>query len=124
MPYKFLADLIALIHFSFILFVIFGGFMALKWKKLIYFHIPTALWGTAISIFGWVCPLTPLEIGLRVRAGSGSYTGGFIDHYLIPIIYPPGLTREIQYYLAAGVVIINAAAYYLIWRKQRDSQDL
>ena len=123
MPYKFLADLIVLIHFSFILFVVFGGFMALKWKKLIYIHIPAALWGTAISIIGWVCPLTPLEIELRVRAGSGSYTGGFIDHYLIPIIYPPGLTRGIQYYLAAGVIIINATAYYLFWRKYRKSRD-
>ena len=117
MPYKFLADLILLIHFAFILFVVLGGFIALKWKKLIYFHIPTALWGAVIEITGWLCPLTPLEIELRVRAGSGFYTGGFIDHYLTPIVYPHGLTREIQYYLAAGVIIINAFAYYLVSRK-------
>lgn len=123
MPYKILAELILLIHFSFILFVVFGGFVALKWKKLIYFHIPAALWGVVIEITGWVCPLTPLEIELRVRAGSGFYTGSFIDQYLTPIVYPHGLTREIQYYLAAGVIIINAAAYYLVWKKYRNSQN-
>ena len=124
MPYKFLADLILMIHFSFILFVVFGGFIVLKWKKLIYFHIPAALWGAVIEITGWVCPLTPLEIALRVRAGTGFYTGGFIDHYLTPIVYPHGLTREIQYYLAAGVIIINAFAYYLVSRKLHASKSL
>ncbi|MCH7886777.1 MAG: DUF2784 domain-containing protein [Candidatus Marinimicrobia bacterium] len=124
MPYKFLADLVLLIHFTFILFVVFGGFTVLKWRWIIYYHIPAALWGAVIEITGWVCPLTPLEIELRVRAGSGFYTEGFIDHYLIPIVYPPGLTRQLQYYLAAGVIIINAAAYYLVWRKYRNSQDL
>ena len=124
MPYKFLADLVLLFHFTFILFVVFGGFTVLKWRRIIYYHIPTALWGAIIEISGWVCPLTPLEIELRVRAGSGFYTGSFINHYLTPIIYPPGLTQQLQYYLAAGVIIINAAAYYLIWKKLRESKDL
>ena len=123
MPYKFLADLILLIHFTFILFVVFGGFTVLKLRKIIYYHIPAALWGAVIEITGWVCPLTPVEIELRVRAGSGFYTGGFIDHYLTPIVYPPGLSRQLQYYLAAGVIIINATAYYLVWKKLRESQD-
>ncbi len=124
MPYKFLADLVLLIHFTFILFVVFGGFTVLKLRRIIYYHIPAALWGAVIEITGWVCPLTPLEIELRVRAGSGFYTGGFIDHYLTPIVYPPGLTLQLQYYLAAVVIIINAAAYYLVWKKLRESQDL
>ncbi len=119
MPYKFFADVVLLIHFTFILFVVFGGFTVLKWRRILYYHIPVALWGAAIEVGGWVCPLTTLEIELRVRAGSGFYTGGFIDYYLIPIVYPPGLTRQVQYYLAAGVIIINAAAYYLVWKKLR-----
>ncbi len=124
MPYRFLAELVLLIHFSFILFVVFGGFAVLKWKRIIYYHIPAALWGIVIEITGWVCPLTPLEIELRVRAGSGFYTGGFIDRYLTPIVYPPGFTRQLQYYLAAGLIIINAAAYFLVWKKLRKSQNL
>ncbi|MEE9238830.1 MAG: DUF2784 domain-containing protein [Thermodesulfobacteriota bacterium] len=124
MPYKFLADLVLFIHFTFILFVVFGGFTVLKWSRIIYYHIPAALWGAVIEISGWVCPLTPLEIELRVRAGSGFYSGGFVNHYLAPIVYPPGLTQQLQYYLAAGVIIINAAAYYLVWKKLRESQDL
>ena len=123
MPYKFLADLILLIHFSFILFIVFGGFTVLKWRRIIYYHIPAALWGAVIEISGWGCPLTPLEIELRVRAGSGFYTGSFINHYLTPIVYPPGLTQPLQYYLAAGLIIINGAAYYIIWKKLRESRD-
>ena len=119
MPYKFFADVVLLIHFTFILFVVFGGFTVLKWRRILYYHIPVALWGAAIEVGGWVCPLTTLEIELRVRAGSGFYTGGFIDHYLIPIVYPPGLTQHLQYYFAAGVIIINATAYYLVWKKSR-----
>lgn len=122
MPYKFLADLVLLIHFTFILFVVFGGFAVLKFRRIIYYHIPAALWGAIIEITGWICPLTPLEIELRVRAGSGFRTGGFIDHYLTPIVYPPGLTWQLQYYLAAGVIIINAAAYYIVWKKLREKQ--
>ena len=123
MPYKFLADLVLLIHFTFILFVVFGGFTVLKWRRVIYYHIPAALWGVVIEISGWVCPLTPLEIELRVRAGSGFYTGSFMNRYLTPLIYPP-LTQQLQYYLAAGVIIINAGAYYLVWKKLRENQDL
>ena len=123
MPYKFLADLVLLIHFTFILFVVFGAFAVLKWRRIIYYHIPAALWGAVIEISGWGCPLTPLEIELRVRAGSGFYTGSFINHYLTPIVYPPGLTQPLQYYLAAGLIIINGAAYYIIWKKLRESRD-
>ena len=93
------ADLIVAIHFGFILFVIFGGLLVLKWPKLIWLHLPAAIWGALIEFAGWICPLTFLENRLRSAHGGG-YASGFVEHYILPIIYPAGLTREIQIGLA------------------------
>lgn len=112
------ADLIALLHFAFILFVLVGGFFALKWRWLAWLHVPAAVWGALIEFTGWVCPLTPLENRLRQASGSQGYPNGFIEHYILPLTYPPELTREIQFALGLGVVILNAVVYS-IWFARR-----
>jgi hypothetical protein len=119
MIYRWLADLVVVIHICFVLFVIFGGFLLRRWPGLIYAHIPTAIWGVIIEFAGWICPLTPLENSLRMRGGGVGYRGDFVDHYLIPILYPHGLTRNIQGLLGALVLVINVVAYVLYFRARR-----
>jgi hypothetical protein len=116
-----LADLIVAIHFSFILFVIFGGFLVLKWRKLIWLHLPAAMWGALIEFAGWICPLTSLETQLRSASGGG-YANGFIEHYIIPIIYPSALTREIQMSLGLAVILLNLFVYRKLFLKRIDSK--
>jgi len=113
-----IADIVVLVHFSFILFVVLGGFLVLKWKWIAWLHIPCALWGILIEFFGWICPLTPLENRLRSLAFRSGYAEGFIDHYIMPIVYPQGLTRGIQLALGIGVVTINLCIYGLILFRQ------
>ncbi len=113
-------DLIVLLHFLFILFVIFGGFLVWKWKKLLWLHLPAALWGALIEFGGWICPLTRLENILRSNA-RGGYSTGFIEHYLLPIIYPGGLTREIQIGLGVIVLLLNMFIYGVLYMKRRAS---
>lgn len=108
------ADGVALLHFAFILFVVLGGFLVLRFRKLAWLHLPAAVWGAAIEFTGGICPLTPLENVLRRAGGSAGYADSFIRHYLLPIIYPPGLTRDIQSALALGVVLLNALVYGLL----------
>lgn len=113
------ADLIVLLHFGFILLVVFGGLLALRWNKLIWLHLPVALWGVLIEFSGWVCPLTPLENRLRHLAGEAGYHAGFIEEYLLPLIYPAELTRELQMMLGAGVLLINLLIYgYVIFKRR------
>ena len=107
------ADFIVLLHFGFILFVVFGGLLVLKWKKLVWFHIPAALWGALIEFVGWVCPLTPLENMLRRYSGE-DYTSSFVEHYIQTIIYPDGLTRDLQIFLGLGVLGINMIIYAIM----------
>ena len=119
---RILADLVVLVHFGFILFVVLGGFLAFRWRRVPWLHLPAAAWGTAIEVFGWICPLTPLENRLRRASGEAGYAGGFIEHYLIPVIYPAGLTREVQWTLAALVVGVNGAVYWALWRRRRSPE--
>jgi hypothetical protein len=112
-----MADLIVLIHFGFILFVIFGGLLVIKWRKFIWLHVPAAVWGALIEFFGWFCPLTTLENQLRRNKNGDAYITGFVEHYIIPIIYPEGLTRDIQLLLGIAVIIINLFIYTLILKK-------
>lgn len=104
---------------SFVLFVVCGGLLALRWRWLIWLHLPAALWGAAIEFGGWICPLTPLENRLRAAAGEGTYAGDFIAHYLSAALYPAGLTRAAQIGLGALVVALNLLAYGLVWRRRR-----
>ena len=114
--YLFLADLVVVIHFIFIIFVLFGALLEMKWLWVIWVHIPAIVWGISIEVFGWVCPLTPLEQWLRAQAGSVTYDLSFIEKYLVPIIYPSILTRELQYVLAFIVILINIVIYGYLWK--------
>lgn len=111
MIYRIVAELLVVVHLVFILFVIFGGLAVLKWQWMALVHLPIAAWGAIVELKGWVCPLTPWENKLRLLAGQESYSEGFIEHYLLPIIYPPGLTRDIQTTLGLLVVVINIVIY-------------
>ncbi|ACV33385.1 DUF2784 domain-containing protein [Accumulibacter sp.] len=115
---RLLADGIVVLHFLFIAFVVLGGVLARRWPRLAWVHLPAACWGAAIELSGWICPLTPLENRFRQAAGEAGYAGSFIDHYLLPILYPVGLTREIQYGLAAVVIVVNVAVYGCLLRRR------
>lgn len=119
MIYRVLADAVVLFHFSFVLFVILGGFLLRRWPRLVYLHVPIAVWGVLIEFAGWICPLTPLENHLRGLGGEAGYEGGFIDHYIIPVLYPGGLTRTLQYVLGIFALLINILAYVLYFRRRR-----
>jgi hypothetical protein len=107
------ADLVVLLHFLFVLFVVFGGLVALRWPRVAYLHLPVAVYGTLIELVGWVCPLTPLEKRLRESAGLQGYEGGFVEHYILPVLYPSGLTRGIQLSLGLVVIVLNVAIYWV-----------
>ncbi|NNF12270.1 MAG: DUF2784 domain-containing protein [Gemmatimonadetes bacterium] len=120
MLYSALADAVLLFHLCFILFVGLGGLVVLRWPKVAWVHLPIAAWGLWIEVSGNICPLTPLENHLRRLAGGQGYPGGFIEHYLLPIIYPPGLTRGVQYALAGLVLGLNVAIYgYILYRRRK-----
>jgi len=114
MSYRLLSDLVVLFHFAFILFVAAGGLAALRWPRLALLHLPAAAWGATIELNGWICPLTPLENHFSHLAGDRGYDGGFIEHYLLPVIYPDGLTREIQIGLGVLVIAVNLVVYALL----------
>lgn len=118
MWYRRAADLVLLAHSTFVAFVVLGGLLALRWRRLAWIHIPVALYGAIIEFAGFVCPLTPLENALRHRGGEMGYSGGFVEHYVVRVLYPAGLTRGIQYGLGALVLVINVVVY-AIWFRQR-----
>jgi hypothetical protein len=119
MPYGLLADLTVVVHAAFIVFAAAGGVLALRWRWMPWLHLPAVAWAAFIECSGGLCPLTPLENRLRTRAGGSSYEGDFIERYLVPIVYPTGLTRSMQIALAAGLVIANVAVYAVVWRRRR-----
>jgi hypothetical protein len=113
------ANTVVLVHLLFVAFVAGGGFLAWRWRWLAWVHLPAALWGVLVEFIGWTCPLTPLENALRMRAGQVGYAGGFVEHYVVPAVYPAGLTRGAQIVLGTGVVLLNAIAYgVLVWRRR------
>jgi hypothetical protein len=113
--YNFLADLVVILHCLFVLFVLLGGILAV-WKSCTaWCHIPAVLWAACTEFFGWVCPLTPLENLLREKGGIAGYDAGFVEHYLVPVIYPVSLTRDTQIYLGIIVVIVNIGIYFAVW---------
>jgi len=117
--YRVLANLVVVGHLAFILFAVLGGFLVFRWKWCASLHVPAFLWAALIAFAGWVCPLTPLENWLRERGGTGSYFSGFTDHYILPLIYPIMLTRQIQICLGLLVLVINLAIYGWIARRTR-----
>lgn len=116
------ADALVLFHLAFILFVVFGGLLAVRRPALKWVHLPAALWGALIELGGWNCPLTRWENLLRGRAGEAGYGGGFVDHYIVRAIYPAGLTRGIELALAAAVLTINIAIYIYVHRHTATSR--
>ena len=119
MGYRFLADLTVLIHLGFVLFVVGGGLLALRWPHLAWWHLPAAAWGALVEFTGWICPLTPLEQWLRGKAHGGYDEGDFVATYLLPILYPAQLTRSLQFLFGTAVLLLNTAIYFLVWRRWR-----
>jgi hypothetical protein len=119
MLYQALADLVVLTHLAFILFALFGGLFALRWRWVPWAHLPAACWGAAVEFFGWFCPLTPLENSLRRASGSAGYSGGFIERHLLPMIYPAEFSRELQLFLGFVLVALNLLVYLAVWRGLR-----
>lgn len=120
MLYRALADTTLIVHLCFVLFVVFGGLLVLRWRWLAWLHLPAVLWGAFIELTGGVCPLTPLELRLRELGGEQGYEGGFIEHYLTGWIYPEGLTREAQIALGLGALVVNIAVYGWIMHRARN----
>jgi hypothetical protein len=119
MPYRFLADALVVFHLAFVTFVIFGGLLVVRWPRVAFAHLPAAAWGVFIEWSGLICPLTPLENRLRELGHEATYQGGFINHYIMPVLYPDGLTREIQFVLGAGILILNVTLYVITVRRLR-----
>ncbi len=111
MLFRTIADGLVLLHLSFVCFVVLGGILVVRHRRLAWLHLPAALWGAFIELSGWICPLTPLENHFRRLGGEAGYAGGFIEHYVLRLLYPEGLTRRDQFVLAAIVVVINVAVY-------------
>jgi len=122
MLYRLAAETVLLLHLAFIVFVIAGATGAARWSWLPLVHLPAAAWGVFVELTGRVCPLTTAENYLRLKAGEAGYSESFIEHYLLPIIYPAGLTREIQFALAAAVVVINTAIYAWLFYRHRSAR--
>ena len=116
--YLLLADLVLIVHLAFVVFVLFGGLLVLRWQWIAWLHLPAAVWGAVVEFTGWICPLTPLENWLRAQSGEGGYEQDFMTRYLLPLLYPGDLTRGLQLLLGTVVVVLNAAVYWWLWRRQ------
>lgn len=120
MIYRALADLVLVVHLAFVLFVVLGGLLVLRWPWVAFIHVPAAIWGVLfIEYKGWICPLTPLENSLRASAGVAQYSGGFIQHYIQPLLYPAGLMRGTQMVLGSLALLANLAAYGAVIARKR-----
>ncbi len=113
------ADAVVVLHVGFVVFVCIGGLLALHRRWWLFIHPPAAVWGALVEIGGLSCPLTRLEFALRRAAGEAGYAGGFIDHYIWPLLYPDDLSRSDQLVLGAIVVVLNAAVYAVVWQRAR-----
>ena len=116
------ADVVVLLHLAFIVFVTAGAFVVLRWPRIAWLHIPCVLWGIWIEVTGRVCPLTPLENHLRLAAGGDGYGGGFIEHYVLPLVYPAQMTRGTQIALGVGVAALNLCLYGLVVLRRSPSR--
>ena len=119
MIYRALADLVLVFHLAFVLFVVLGGLLVLRWPRVAWLHVPAAVWGVLIEYTGWICPLTPLENSFRARGGEAGYSGGFIEHYIQPLLYPAGLTRSTQVVLGSLALVLNLTAYAIVVSRMR-----
>jgi hypothetical protein len=122
--FRLLADATVVIHLLFVAFVVCGGLLVLRWPRVAWAHLPAAAWGAWIEFAGWICPLTPLENWLRLQGGSTTYTTSFVERYILPVLYPASLSRDIQWTLGAMVVLVNAVVYVLILRSRRKRRSI
>ena len=113
------ADVIVVLHVAFVVFVMLGGLLSLRWRRLMWLHVPAAVWGITIEYGGWVCPLTPLENYLRERGGAAMYRGDFIEHYIVPLLYPARLTHQAQILLGSLALAVNVFVYWRVLRPSR-----
>ena len=122
MLYRAAADAVLLLHLAFIVFVVLGGFLVLRWTKLAWAHLPAVAWGALVEFNGWICPLTPLEVALRQAAGDAAYAGDFVEHYIVALLYPESLTRDLQVALGIAVVLLNGVIYGAVLRRLQRRQ--
>lgn len=116
---RLLADAVLVLHLAFVAFAVAGGLFALRWRWMPWLHLPVLAWAALVEFNGWICPLTPLENRLRAAGGAAGYEGGFIEHYLLPLLYPAALTRELQWTLGAALLGFNAAVYLGVHLRRR-----
>lgn len=116
--YPLLADLVLIVHLAFVVFVLCGGLLVLRWRWIAWLHVPAIAWGAFVEFRGWICPLTPLENWLRAQGGDISYRSDFVAQYLLPVLYPGDLTRDLQLLLGTVVIVLNAAVYWWLWQMQ------
>ena len=119
MIFRLLADGTVVVHLAFVIFVVLGGLLVLRWRRMAWLHVPAAVWGAWIEFAGWFCPLTPLENWLRERGGEAAYTSSFVERYVLPILYPSALSRDMQWALGGFVIAINAVVYFAVLRRIR-----
>jgi len=123
--YRIAAQVVLLLHFAFVLFVVFGGLLVLRYPRVAWWHLPMFVWGSVVNLAGWVCPLTPLENYFLRLAGQAGYTGGFVERYIAPVIYPGGMTREIALVAGVSLPAWNLLVYgFILWRRRRLRQRL
>lgn len=117
--YRLLADLVLLLHLAFVMFVVVGALLVMRWRWLAWLHLPAVAWGVFVEFSGRICPLTPLENRFRLLAGEGGYSGGFVEHYILPLLYPPGLTFAMQWMIGGFVLVLNLSLYgWMLWRRR------
>ena len=116
--YPLLANLVLIVHLAFVVFVLCGGLLVLRWRWIAWLHVPAIAWGAFVEFSGWICPLTPLENWLHAQGGDISYRSDFIAQYLLPLLYPGDLTRDLQLLLGTVVIVLNAAVYWWLWQMQ------
>jgi hypothetical protein len=117
-PFALLAGAVVLLHLLFAVFAAAGAFLTFRWPRLPWFHIPAAAWAAYIEFSGGICPLTPLENNLRARAGLEHYEGDFVAQYLLPVLYPNGLTRPAQAIIGMAVFAVNVVLYVWLVRRR------
>ena len=123
MTWRIAADAVVLFHLAFVAFAVAGGLLVLRWRWVALLHLPALAWAAFVEFTGRICPLTPLENALRAAGGQAAYQGGFVEHYLLPMLYPADLTRELQFVLGTGLVAFNVAVYAaVLWRRRRTAR--
>jgi hypothetical protein len=120
---KIFADVVLLAHFAFIVFALFGGAIVFFKRRAAWFHIPAVMWSAAVNFASWICPLTPLENSFRAKAGQAGFEGGFIQHYIEPLVYPGGMPRKMELIAGVSVLVWNVLMYLIVihWGRRRNS---